>query len=158
MKPLSSGTTLHHVGFVVESIESSMDSFMESICAAGRTEIVEDPIQRVKVAFLLPEALGQPQVELVEPVGEKSPVYRFLRERGGGLHHICYEVNDVAAYLKLSQQMGLTIVRRPRPAAAFGGREIAWVLSKQRLLIEYLAKVQEASIEAKRMSAGGAHA
>ena len=62
----------HHVGIVVASIDDCLAQFMRSIGAARHTEIVLDPIQRVKVVFLVPEAAGEAQIELVEPV-ERSP-------------------------------------------------------------------------------------
>jgi methylmalonyl-CoA/ethylmalonyl-CoA epimerase len=114
---------------------------MASLGASHHTSIVEDPIQRVKVVFLCPAVPGQPQVELVEPVGDKSPVRRFL-DCGGGLHHVCYQVDDLAQQLAHMQTLGAALVRRPMPAAAFDNRRIAWVLTPQRLLIEYLERAR----------------
>ena len=130
-------THFHHAGFVVASIEACLEHFMLSVGAARHTEIIWDTIQRVKVVFLLPERPGEPCIELVEPVGEKSPVLRFLQQ-GGGLHHICYEVADIAGQLEHMLTVGATLIRRPRPALAFGNRQIAWVLTAEKLLIEYL--------------------
>src|SRR5438309_8077936 len=107
---------------------------MASTGAVRHTEIVEDPVQRVKVVFLLPAAAGQGQLELVEPVGEKSPVLRFLQQ-GGGLHHVCYEVPDIERQVAHMQAAGAALVRRPRPAAAFGNRQIAWLMTRENLLI-----------------------
>lgn len=78
-------------------------------------------------------------VELVEPVGARSPVRKFA-EAGGGLHHICYEVQDLQSQLAASQAAGGTLVRIPLPAVAFEGRKIAWILTAQKLLVEYLEK------------------
>ncbi len=127
----------HHAGFVVDSIARSLQGFMASTGAARHTAIIEDPVQRVKVAFLVPAAAGQPQLELVEPSGENSPVFRFLQQ-GGGLHHICYEVADIERQVSRMQASGATVIRRPRPAAAFHNRRIAWVMTAEKLLIEYL--------------------
>ena len=127
----------HHTGFVVASIDACLDQFMRSVGAAWHTDVILDPIQRVKVVFLVPEGPGEPRIELVEPVGEKSPVWRFL-ERGGGLHHICYEVSDVPQQLAHMLTVGATVIRRPRPALALGNRQIAWVTTAEKLLIEYL--------------------
>jgi methylmalonyl-CoA/ethylmalonyl-CoA epimerase len=76
-------------------------------------------------------------IELVEPAGPESPVSRILK-RGGGLHHLCYEVENLESHLEFCRSVGMTIMRKPVPAVAFGGRRIAWVLAKRRLLIEYL--------------------
>lgn len=78
-------------------------------------------------------------VELVEPVGPRSPVRKFA-EAGGGLHHICYEVGDLKSQIAASQAAGGTLVRVPLPAVAFEGRKIAWILTAQKLLVEYLEK------------------
>ncbi len=118
---------------------------MASTGAARHTAIVEDPVQRVRVVFLLPAAAGQPQLELVEPAGGNSPVLRFL-EQGGGLHHVCYEVADIGEQLARMQDAGATLVRRPRPAAAFGNRPIAWVMTREGLLIEYLEAASGAAV------------
>jgi len=78
-------------------------------------------------------------IELVEPAGAESPVQNFLK-RGGGLHHLCYEVDSLTAQLQLSRSLGGLIVRQPMPAVAFGGRQIAWVYTADKLLTEYLAR------------------
>ena len=78
-------------------------------------------------------------VELVEPVGPRSPVRKFA-EAGGGLHHICYEVDDLKSRIAASQEAGGTLVRVPLPAVAFEGRKIAWILTAQKLLVEYLER------------------
>jgi methylmalonyl-CoA/ethylmalonyl-CoA epimerase len=114
---------------------------MRSIGAVRHTDIILDPIQRVKVVFLVPGRPGEPRIELVEPVGEKSPALRFL-EQGGGLHHICYEVADVVKQLEHMLTVGATLIRRPRPALAFGNRRIAWVVTAEKLLVEYLEIAQ----------------
>jgi len=128
---------LHHLGFVVSNIETSMPGFVRSLGACWDGRIFEDPHQRVKVAFLTtrPE---DAQVELVEPVGQDSPVQRFLRERGGGLHHACYEVADLDQQLADFRTRGAVIAKRPKPAVAFDGRRIAWVITAEKLLVELL--------------------
>jgi methylmalonyl-CoA/ethylmalonyl-CoA epimerase len=130
---------LHHVGFVVASIAAAAPGFAASIAAAWDHTIIEDPLQCVRVTFIGCQGqLGTP-VELVEPAGIDSPVFSFLR-RGGGLHHLCYEVADLEKQLRLSQRNGAKLVRPPLPAVAFAGRRIAWVFTKQRLLLEFLEK------------------
>jgi len=89
------------------------------------------------VAFLSTRP-GEPQIELVEPDGEISPVQRFLTERGGGLHHLCYEVGDLARAIVDFRARGALLAKRPKPAVAFGGRPIAWVFTAEKLLVELL--------------------
>jgi len=128
---------LHHIGFVVTSIRESGQSFALALGATWDENIIFDPIQKVRVSFFQGRAPADPLIELVEPGGPESPVSRFL-ERGGGLHHLCYEVEDLESHLRFCKSIGTIIIRPAVPAAAFGGRRIAWAVTKRRLLIEYL--------------------
>ena len=84
-----------------------------------------------------PEPSQIKSVPPAAPVGKDSPVGKFL-ERGGGLHHVCYQVRNLEEQLRLSREKGALVVREPAPAVAFAGRRIAWVFTKAKLLIEYL--------------------
>lgn len=129
---------LHHIGYVVASIEATAPSFARSVNGAWTGEIFHDPIQRVRVSFLsLPGT--ETQMELVEPAAGQSPVQAFLL-KGGGLHHLCYEVEDCDRALTAARARGAMIVRRSQPAVAFGGRKIAWLLTAEKLLVELVEK------------------
>jgi methylmalonyl-CoA/ethylmalonyl-CoA epimerase len=131
--------TFHHVGFVVPSIHAVVQSFAESLQAVWDGNIIHDLNQDVRVTFLRSRVEGDPLFELVEPASEKSPVNSFLK-RGGGLNHVCYVVDSLEKHLELCRSQGALVVRNPLPAAAFGGRRIAWVYTKHKLLIEYLER------------------
>ena len=104
---------LHHIGFVVGSIEKIVDRFARSISAQWDGQIIADPLQGVRVTFLRSVASpSESLIELVEPAGAKSPVQNFLK-RGGGLHHLCYEVDSLTAQLQLSRSLGGLVVRQP---------------------------------------------
>jgi methylmalonyl-CoA/ethylmalonyl-CoA epimerase len=128
---------LHHIGFVVASIEDAMPGFVRSMMAEWDGRSFEDPLQKAKVAFLATR-VGDALLELVEPLGEDSPVQRFLQEKGWGLHHVCYEVADLEQELADFRGRGAVIAKRPKPAVAFGGRRIAWVITAEKLLVELL--------------------
>jgi methylmalonyl-CoA/ethylmalonyl-CoA epimerase len=134
---MHTGVKLHHVGFVVSSIDNCADAFAASLGATWDRNIFADPIQKVRVTFFQASNPGEPSVELVEPGGPASPVTRFL-ERGGGLHHLCYEVSDLEAHLKFCRSTGTIIICKPVPAVAFAGRRIAWAITKKKLLVEFL--------------------
>lgn len=87
----------------------------------------------------MPPAGGGPQIELVEPAAEKSPVTAFLA-RGGGLHHVCYEVDDLEGHIRFMREQRAAVLRAPQPAVAFQGRRIAWVLTREKLLVELLER------------------
>ena len=128
---------LHHIGFVLESIEESARSFARSLGATWDGNIIFDPLQKVRVTFLNGAHSSDALIELVEPVGADSPVSSFLESRGG-LHHLCYEVQNLESHLAFCKSVGTIIIRQPVPAVAFGGRRIAWALTRKRLLVEYL--------------------
>jgi methylmalonyl-CoA/ethylmalonyl-CoA epimerase len=131
--------SFHHVGFVVASIAGTVEGFVRSLAAQWDGCIYEDPHQKVKVTFLVTRP-GDPQIELVEPATDDSPVMRFLREKGSGLHHVCYEVDDLERAMGGMKLSGAMIARRPKPAIAFQGRRIAWMLTAEKLLVELLER------------------
>jgi len=133
------GLTLHHVGCVVASIEDSIDRYRLTLGAVKASRIFEDPIQRSRVAFLQLPTGGLVQFELVQPAAPDSPVARFL-EKGGGLHHLCYEVDDLPGQIQWMKSQGALLIRSPKPAVAFNGRRIAWMRTADTLLIEYLER------------------
>jgi methylmalonyl-CoA/ethylmalonyl-CoA epimerase len=132
-------STFHHVGFVVRSIDGAVKNFAESLDLNWDAKIIHDPLQVVRVTFLRPRSPENPVVELIEPAGDRSPVLGFLK-RGGGLHHLCYEVEDLEKQLEIARSMGMLVTRPPRPAVAFDGRRIAFVYTKHLLLLELLEK------------------
>ena len=134
---VSSESTFHHIGFVLASIQASVQGFLDSMNAEWDGIIFHDPNQLVRVTFLRGRQPNAPLFELVEPAGDKSPVIPFLK-RGGGLHHLCYEVENLESQLALSRSQGGLLVRAPLPAVAFEGRRIAWVYTKHKLLLEFL--------------------
>ncbi|HZR56021.1 MAG TPA: VOC family protein [Terriglobales bacterium] len=131
--------TFHHVGIVVASIEKSIRGFSDSTESEWDGVVTHDPNQGVRVTFLRSTEAANPLIELVEPAGEDSPVVPFLK-KGGGLHHLCYEAENLENQLEFVRSKGGLITRQPLPAAAFGGRRIAWVYTKNKLLIEYLER------------------
>jgi methylmalonyl-CoA/ethylmalonyl-CoA epimerase len=131
--------TFHHVGFVVKSIAEIGEEFARSFGAEWSGKIIHDPLQEAKVTFMFRGGPQGPAFELVEPAGDKSPLHRFLA-KGGGLHHVCYEVDSLETQLQQSRNAGCLVVKQPLPAVAFGGRKIAWVYTPQKLLVEYLER------------------
>lgn len=128
---------LHHVGYVVASIEEALPGFLDSLGAQADSVVIHDPLQKVFVQFVRVPSQDGVLLELVAPAGESSPV-QSLMERGGGLHHVCYEVNDLQRAVAEARSRKCILLRAPKPAVAFGGRRIAWVMTAEKLLIEYL--------------------
>jgi methylmalonyl-CoA/ethylmalonyl-CoA epimerase len=79
--------------------------------------------QGVEAAYL---RIGDGRVELVSALGEDTPVGRFLAKRGPGMHHVAYEVADVAAALRSLVSEGVEVIdAEPRPG--LGGHEVSFV-------------------------------
>ena len=131
------GMRLHHVGFVVASIEASAPGFVASLNMEWDGEIFYDLLQDAKVTFLRHSVPGMPLIELVEPGSPQSHLVKFLK-RSGGLHHLCYETNHLEEQLRSVVSVGSILVRKPAPAVAFEGRAIAWFYTPERMLVEIL--------------------
>ena len=90
------------------------------------------------MVFLQPAEEGV-QVELVAPAGPGSPVAPFLA-KGGGMHHLCYEVDLLEPQIETMKRRKAVVIRPPKPAVAFGGRRIAWMVTRERLVLEYVER------------------
>ena len=112
MTGLADAGPLHHVGVVVPSLADAIVFYRDVLgYAIGPQHDVGD--QRVKVVFV---ARGDSRVELLEPPDAESGVARFLAERGRAtLHHLCFEVTDLAGTLARLAGAGVELVdRTPR--------------------------------------------
>jgi methylmalonyl-CoA/ethylmalonyl-CoA epimerase len=86
---------IDHLGIAVSALEESLAFYKDALgLSHSRTEVVED--QGVRVALL---RAGESRIELLEPTAADTPVGRFISKRGEGLHHICFEVEDLNARL-----------------------------------------------------------
>ena len=125
---------LHHIGYLVAEIEVAARSWSERLGYEAETPIIEDRAQTALVQFL--RQPGSPcWLELVAPNGPGGKLSAALKG-GGGLHHLCYEVDEIDDACRALRSRGMFPVSRPTPAVAFGGRRIAWLLDPARVLIE----------------------
>ena len=116
---------IDHIGIAVRSLETSIPFYRDVLGMAfeGTEEVAE---QKVRVAFL---AVGESRIELLEPTAEDSPVARFLEKGGEGIHHIAYQVEDLAAALAAMKAQGIRLVDEvPRRGAH--GTQIAFLHPK----------------------------
>jgi methylmalonyl-CoA/ethylmalonyl-CoA epimerase len=123
---------LDHVGLAVPDLEPAIAMFRDTF-GAHITEVVEDPIQRVRLCFA--EHDGG-RVELIAPLTQDSPVTQILSKSGGGLYHLCYETDDLEAEFKRLRQQGFIPKGPPQPAVAFGGRRVQFLFHRTTQLIE----------------------
>lgn len=105
---------IHHVAVVVRSIEDSLRLYRDVLGLQLET-VMEIPSDRVRIAFL---GVGESKVELVEPTDDTTGVARFLAGKGEGFHHVCLEVEDLAAELTRLASGGVELIdTAPRPGA-----------------------------------------
>lgn len=139
---------LDHIGFVVEDIEK-MRNLFRAIGLDTGTEAVVNPLQKVSGSFVRVGDNDDIYIELLEPISDDSPISNFLRKKGGGLHHLCFEVDSIErATAELSAQ-GFRMVVSPENCSAYDenlGREcneptkIAFFLVAKGFLIELIEK------------------
>ncbi len=112
---------LNHVGVATPSIKSSVIYYRDVMGATHITEPFDMPAQGVKVCFVdTPGENGTngTQIELIEPLGEDSPIHGFIeRNPFGGQHHMCYEVPDIQAARDEFIAMGKRVLGEPRIGA-----------------------------------------
>ena len=132
-------TTIHHTGIAVSSIEAKLPFYFNALGMKQLSKIIHDPIQKVKVVLLGYTADDQhpPFIELVEPVGSNTPIDRFLQQNIS-IYHFCLEVPDIEAALQTARTNKAIIIQRPVPAVLFNNRKIAWILTPDKYLIEFL--------------------
>jgi methylmalonyl-CoA epimerase len=108
---------IHHVGIVVRSLEDAYRFYRDTLgLHVHKTAEVAD--QGVKAALL---TCGQSEIELLEPIDPAGTVARFLERRGEGLHHVCFESDDVDGDLALAQQKGIPLIDQ-KPRIGIAGR------------------------------------
>jgi methylmalonyl-CoA/ethylmalonyl-CoA epimerase len=116
---------ISHIAIVVPDLEDAM-KFWVDVLGLPLAHIEHVPDQDVDVAFL---PSGDSEIELLEPVGTKSGVARFMDRRGPGMHHICFEVDDIDAMLDRMKAAGVPLINE-EPTIGTGGKKIAFVHPK----------------------------
>ncbi len=124
----------HHVGILVGDIKEHFDShFIGELGINSMKGPVLDPNQQAFTAMI---TTGQGAgIELVSPTNSNSPLNAAL-QKGGGLHHVCYEVDDIRHAFDSLHSSGMIPVSAPTPATLFEGLKVAFLYSKMGGLVE----------------------
>ncbi|HST56106.1 MAG TPA: methylmalonyl-CoA epimerase [Solirubrobacteraceae bacterium] len=97
---------IDHIGVAVENIESSLALYRDQFqLVVAHREIVE--AQGVEAVLL---DVGENHVELLAPLGEDTPVGKFLAKKGPGLHHVAYQVTDIDSTLSALKETGMPLI------------------------------------------------
>jgi methylmalonyl-CoA/ethylmalonyl-CoA epimerase len=107
---------VHHVGIAVADLDEAVASYA-ALFGARLEHREQVPEQGVEAASL---RLAGSRVELLSPLGPDTPVGRFLAKRGPGMHHVAFEVEDVAAELDRLRSQGVRLIDEQPRRGLFG--------------------------------------
>jgi len=115
---------INHVAIVVEDIDEALKFWRDAL--GLEVDHIEDvPSQHSRVAFI---PVGDSEVELVSPTTQDSGLAKFLEKRGEGLHHLCFEVDDLSEVLDELKIKGIRLINEE--PLILPGRKMAFVHPK----------------------------
>ena len=113
---------IHHLGVAVHDLDEALETYARLFGAElEHRALVES--QGVEAAAVL---VGSGRVELLAPLGEETPVGKFLAGRGPGMHHVAYEVDDVRSELARLAAAGAELIDE-EPRQGLFGLQVAFV-------------------------------
>ena len=125
-----------HLGIFVADIAHGRDALTQLLGALQWSEVFDDPGIKVQVQFGTdPRGVCY---ELVAPFGPGNPVDGALAAGVNILNHVAYRTADLDAEMKRLRRLGAIPTGRPRPAVAFGGRRVVFMITKLRFMIELI--------------------
>ena len=126
---------LNHVAIAVANLEASAKLYRESL---GARVSAPSPIPEHGVTVVFVE-LPNSKIELLEPLGEHSPIAKFLQKNpDGGMHHMCFEVDDILAAREKLRRSGARVLGDGQPKIGAHGKPVLFLHPKdfQGTLIE----------------------
>jgi methylmalonyl-CoA/ethylmalonyl-CoA epimerase len=94
---------IEHLGIAVNSIEDSIKTF-ETLLGTACYKIEDVQSEGVKTAFL---KIGESKIELLEATNPDSPIAKFIEKKGGGIHHIAFDVEDIEVEITRLTERGI---------------------------------------------------
>lgn len=118
---------LNHVAIAVPDMEAAIAVYKNAL-GASVSDAVPQPDHGVTTVFI---ELPNTKIELLEPLGEGSPIAAFLERNGaGGIHHICYEVDDISAARDKLEREGARVLGDREPKIGAHGKPILFLHPK----------------------------
>lgn len=120
---------LNHVAIAVPNIQAAAEVYRSTMAMGAKVSpAVPQPDHGVTTVFV---DLGNTKIELLEPLGEGSPISNFLKKNpSGGIHHVCYEVDDIYAARDRMREMGATITGTGEPKIGAHGKPVIFMHPK----------------------------
>ena len=118
---------LNHVAIAVPDLEAASAQYRDTLGAkVGAPQ--DEPDHGVTVVFI---ELPNTKIELLYPLGENSPIAGFLEKNpSGGIHHICYEVEDILAARDMLQVSGARVLGTGEPKSGAHGKPVLFLHPK----------------------------
>jgi methylmalonyl-CoA/ethylmalonyl-CoA epimerase len=118
---------LNHVAIAVSDLAQAMKTYRETL-GAEVSDPVPQPDHGVTTVFI---NLPNTKIELIAPLGESSPISNFLaRNPQGGIHHVCYEVNDIRAARDRLRESGAQVLGDGEPKIGAHGKPVLFLHPK----------------------------
>jgi methylmalonyl-CoA/ethylmalonyl-CoA epimerase len=117
-------TMRNHVAIAVEDIESAL-AFWRDALGLELDHVEDVPSQKAQVAFL---PVGESEVELVQPTADDTGTAKFLAKNGPGMHHLCFEVDDIEGMLAQLKNKGVRLINEQ--PLELEGRRMAFIHPK----------------------------
>ncbi len=113
---------IDHIGVAVNEIEPALELYRDrlELEVAHREVVTEQGVEAVLLD------VGENHVELLAPLGEDTPVGRFLAKQGPGMHHVAYQVNDIDAVLASLKEAGMKLIDE-QPRGGIRGSRVAFL-------------------------------
>ena len=118
---------LNHVAIAVKDLAAATAVYRDTL-GAEVTEATPQPEHGVTVVFI---TLPNTKIELLEPLGEGSPIAKFLdKSPEGGIHHVCYEVDDIIAARDKLKAEGARVLGDGNPKIGAHGKPVLFLHPK----------------------------
>jgi methylmalonyl-CoA/ethylmalonyl-CoA epimerase len=114
-------TRMNHVAIAVEDIESAL-AFWRDALGLELDHVEDVPAQKAQVAFL---PVGESELELVQPTADDTGTAKFLAKNGPGMHHLCFEVEDIEGMLAQLKNKGVRLINEE--PLELEGRRMAFI-------------------------------
>jgi methylmalonyl-CoA/ethylmalonyl-CoA epimerase len=115
---------IDHIAIVVKDLESALENF-KNVISINHVDLEDVPTEKVKVAIL---KLEDTKIELVQPLEPDSPISKFLKEKGEGIHHLAITADDIEKDVERASSNGAKILGGIRSGSY--GRKITFIHPK----------------------------
>jgi len=129
------GFRFHHIGYACKSIEKNLE-FFKLLGFSRDGDFFEDPLQGIRGCFIKGNG---PRIELLENLPDSNQLSGLIK-KGINMYHLAYEVELIQESIQILLSKRAQILVNPIPAVAFNGRDVAFLLFKNGLIIEVIQK------------------